>query len=350
MELLFRSFAASFLIAVCYSQIVNNNFGCGQPTRFTAPNGTIYSHLGYNVGHHYGKNIRCIWTIEAPAGWFVELVAEGFEIESYSNCYHDYLALYDGPYTNYTQLGKFCGSSFLPISSTGRFLTLLFVTQSYTQMNGFKLYYNFTRTPIYSCRSGYFLCADHRCVSTSYRCDGDDDCADDSDEQNCPPFTCRPSYFPCVKERKCIGTSWLCDGGNDCRDGSDEVYANCHGGAWKCGQLNYTGTSGAVMTPNYPSSYPNSMSCKYHIIAPNDTQSISFKFATSFHIETDVGCQYDYVKIYAEGSPLSDQEGPFCGDIAPHNLFVNSSSAIIEFNSDKSDQYAGFKVFWTANT
>ena len=26
------------------------------------------------------------------------------------------------------------------------------------------------------------------------------------------------------------------------------------------------------MTPNYPSSYPNSMSCKYHIIAPNDTQ------------------------------------------------------------------------------
>ena len=63
---------------------VNNNFGCGQPTRFTAPNGTIYSHLGYNVGHHYGKNIRCIWTIEAPAGWFVELVAEGFEIESYS--------------------------------------------------------------------------------------------------------------------------------------------------------------------------------------------------------------------------------------------------------------------------
>ena len=38
-------------------------------------------------------------------------------------------------------------------------------------------------------------------------------------------------------------------------------------------------------------------------------QSISFKFATSFHIETDVGCQYDYVKIYAEGSPLSDQEG-----------------------------------------
>lgn len=350
MEFLFRLFCAFLSITVGYSQTSSTPFGCGQQTYYTAPNGTIYSHLGYDAGHHYGKGLRCTWTIEAPVGWMVELVAEAFELEgSSSSCYRDYIIVYDGPWTNYTRLGTYCGTSFQPMSSTGRFMTILFITNTYTTMNGFKLHYNFTQTPIYSCRNNYYLCGDHRCVPQNYRCDGDDDCGDDTDEHHCPPFTCLPNYFPCAHERKCIQASWLCDGGKDCRDGSDEITANCHGGAWKCGQLNETGTSGVFASPGYPSTnYPNSLSCKYHIYAPNGTKSITLTFATAFHIETDVGCSYDYVSVYSDGNTY--KHGPYCGNTPPAKFTIPSSHAIIEFNSDNSDGYQGFRVSWSANS
>ena len=31
-------------------------------------------------------------------------------------------------------------------------------------------------------------------------------------------------------------------------------------------------------------------------------QSITLTFATAFHIETDVGCSYDYVSVYSDGN------------------------------------------------
>lgn len=35
------------------------------------------------------------------------------------------------------------------------------------------------------CRLGYFSCANERCIPQSFRCDGDNDCLDRSDELNC---------------------------------------------------------------------------------------------------------------------------------------------------------------------
>ncbi|CAF4840922.1 unnamed protein product, partial [Rotaria sp. Silwood2] len=34
--------------------------------------------------------------------------------------------------------------------------------------------------------NGRFQCRNSRCIPLSYKCDGDDDCHDNSDEQNCP--------------------------------------------------------------------------------------------------------------------------------------------------------------------
>ena len=63
-------------------------------------------------------------------------------------CPYDYLALYDGPNVNSTLLGKYCGHVFHPVTSTGRFLTLYFVTNNYQQYKGFELRYNWTHTTI----------------------------------------------------------------------------------------------------------------------------------------------------------------------------------------------------------
>ncbi|KAF6719751.1 Low-density lipoprotein receptor-related protein 8 [Oryzias melastigma] len=36
------------------------------------------------------------------------------------------------------------------------------------------------------CEDGQFQCHNKRCIPTIWRCDDDDDCSDNSDEENCP--------------------------------------------------------------------------------------------------------------------------------------------------------------------
>lgn len=35
------------------------------------------------------------------------------------------------------------------------------------------------------CETGQFQCKNGRCIPTLWRCDDDDDCSDNSDEENC---------------------------------------------------------------------------------------------------------------------------------------------------------------------
>ncbi|CAF97593.1 unnamed protein product, partial [Tetraodon nigroviridis] len=35
------------------------------------------------------------------------------------------------------------------------------------------------------CEDGQFQCNNRRCIPTIWRCDDDDDCSDNSDEENC---------------------------------------------------------------------------------------------------------------------------------------------------------------------
>lgn len=83
------------------------------------------------------------------------------------------------------------------------------------------------------CPEKWFNCGNGRCISTLWQCDGDDDCGNNADEENCDlgdnpkssHTVCPPNHFHCNGTDICIPDKWVCDGHQDCRSGQDEF--NC---------------------------------------------------------------------------------------------------------------------------
>ncbi|XP_011296732.1 vitellogenin receptor [Fopius arisanus] len=117
--------------------------------------------------------------------------------------------------------------SFLPLSAMAR-IHLLFTSVLLC------LHYQAISSD--TCESpDWFRCNNGRCLASFFRCDGDNDCGDFSDERSCPetpnspstpqPNRCTPQEFTCTNGN-CIPLSKFCNNENNCYDGSDE-YAGC---------------------------------------------------------------------------------------------------------------------------
>ncbi|XP_063048132.1 deleted in malignant brain tumors 1 protein-like [Engraulis encrasicolus] len=85
---------------------------------------------------YYHDNAYCVWRLSAPSGQRVLLLFTDLELEGCCNC--DYITIYDGPSTSYSQLGRLCANSTVgAFHSSSNYMTVLFRTDSSLVSQGF---------------------------------------------------------------------------------------------------------------------------------------------------------------------------------------------------------------------
>merc|ERR1711879_750500 len=81
---------------------------------------------------------------------------------------------------------------------------------------------------------GQVQCDNFLCIENTWICDGDNDCKENTDEENCTG-TCSAGQYRCMDGSRCIDSRWKCDGEADCLDNSDELNCVCDPAKeWKC--------------------------------------------------------------------------------------------------------------------
>ncbi|XP_067093259.1 CUB and sushi domain-containing protein 3-like [Osmerus mordax] len=261
----------------------------------------------------YDNNLRCTWTIRVNSGNIVSLQFLAFDTEAS----HDILKVWDGPPENEMSVREVSGS-LLPdgIHSTLNLITIQFETDFYITKSGFAI--DFSSSVATACRDPGMP------MNGSRNGEG-------REPGDTVTFSCDTGYeLQGESKITCIQVEnryyW--------QPSPPSCIAPCGG--------NVTGSSGFILSPNFPLPYPHSKDCDW-LIAVHSDYVISLAFI-SFNIEPN----YDFLYIYDGPDSNSHLIGSFQDSKLPDKIESTSNFIYLAFHSDGSVSYTGFHMEYKA--
>ncbi|EFN66210.1 Cubilin [Camponotus floridanus] len=322
----------------------------------------------------YADNEECIWTIQAPPGFVIQLAWLSFNLESHYNCNHDYVKIYEN-YTSPTEniIATYCGNTKPPdLMTQNRTLTILFHTDSSITLDGFVATYIFADvTKVcggrYSKPNGVIRSPGYPEYYPNQK-----DCVWIIEAQNRHKITLTINQFELEKHTTC-GFDYLeiRNGGYDSApligkfcgteipteipSQTNQMYIRFVSDfsrslqgfeiQWDsttegCGGT-MTTVTGDIMSPNYPESYSANADCYWKIAVA--AGSLVQLVIIDFDLEDHSKCRYDFIEI-SEGISHRTNGKRYCGTTYPHIIQSKSNLLTIRFRSDFSNSARGFHL------
>ncbi|KAK9409989.1 ovochymase-2-like [Crotalus adamanteus] len=108
-----------------------------------------------------------------------------------------------------------------------------------------------------------------------------------------------------------------------------------------CGSLAVLFKEGTVQSMHYPEAYDNLAECQWVVHAPkNHVVKLVYEH---FELEENEDCTYDSVAIY-ENVAKEKEIARSCGFAVPAPVLSSSNTMLIQFHSDETETYSGFKA------
>ncbi|KAJ7344489.1 hypothetical protein JRQ81_000439 [Phrynocephalus forsythii] len=108
-----------------------------------------------------------------------------------------------------------------------------------------------------------------------------------------------------------------------------------------CGSLAVLFEEGTLQSMYYPEPYSNLADCQWIIHAPeNYMVKLTYEH---FELEENEGCTYDSVAVY-ENVAKEDEIARSCGFAIPAPVLSSSSTMLVIFHSDETENFGGFKA------